>query len=180
MRTSNQNGAVLIVSLILLLVMTILALSGAQVVRMQERMAGNMRDSDLALQGAEAALRDAEQYLEDMTAWPAECTSTSATGCLMFAMGTLRPTTTFDLKTQSQTWWNTVGREYRSSSTTDLAGINRDPKYVIERAEQVCDVAETPCQEADTLFYFRSTAQSVGGTATADVRLQSTYVRRAP
>lgn len=180
----NQRGAVLIVSLILLLVMTILALSGSQVVRLQERMTGNLRDTDLAFQGAEAALRDAEQYIEDLTAWPATvCTSSATTGCMMFEIGVLRPTAAFDLKTQARQsggWWSTHAREYRTAATNDLPGINLDPKYVIERAAQVCDTAEQPCPEADTLFYFRNTAQSYGGTMTADVRLESTYVRRAP
>src|SRR3954468_5816249 len=121
----RQRGAVLVVSLILLLVMTILALSGSQVVRLQERMAGNVRDSDLAFQGAEAALRDGERYLDAMTAWPAACTTTTSTGCAMFETGTLRTTTSpvFDLRAQDTTWWSTYAREYRTASTTDLTGI---------------------------------------------------------
>ncbi|HKE93396.1 MAG TPA: PilX N-terminal domain-containing pilus assembly protein [Povalibacter sp.] len=176
----RQRGAVLIVSLILLLVMTILALSGSQVVRLQERMAGNVRDTDLAFQGSEAALRDAERYIEALTAWPTACTTTSTAGCMMFETGTLRTTTSpaFDLRTQNNTWWTTYARDYQTTATTDLAGVKRDPKFVIEKVAQVCDTGEAPCAEADTLYYFRNTAQSYGGTDTADVRLQSTYVRR--
>ncbi len=179
----NQNGAVLVISLILLLVMTILAISGSQVVRLQERMAGNTRDTDLALQGAEAALRDAEQYIEGLSALPAPlCTSSATTGCMMFEAGALRPTSSFDLRTAaadtSSSWWRQNAREYRTAATNDISGLARDPKFVIERAARICDSGEAPCSEADSLTYFRNTAQSVGGTQVADVRLESTYVRR--
>jgi type IV pilus assembly protein PilX len=184
--SAKQRGAVLIVSLILLLIMTILALSGSQIVRMQERMAGNVRDTDLAFQGAEAALRDAEDHLNGMSAWPAAfCTDPTETGCEIYEIGALRKTTTpaFDLKTESaadEGWWVTHAREYRTGAAHDLPGINRDPKYVIEKAAQICDTGEAGCTEADTLYYFRNTAQSFGGSNIADVRLESTYVRRGP
>jgi len=182
--SAKQRGAVLIVSLILLLIMTILALSGSQIVRMQERMAGNVRDTDLAFQGAEAGLRDAEDHLNGLTAWPSTfCTTTTATGCEIYEIGALQKTTTFDLKTESAAplgWWDTTAREYRTNSIHDLQGINHDPKYVIEKAAQICDTGEAGCTEADTLYYFRNTAQSVGGSTIADVRLESTYVRRGP
>jgi type IV pilus assembly protein PilX len=37
---------------------------------MQERMTGNIRDTDLAFQGAEAVLRDGEEYIEGLTTLP--------------------------------------------------------------------------------------------------------------
>jgi type IV pilus assembly protein PilX len=179
----RQQGAVLAVSLILLLIMTMLAISGGQAVRLQERMASNLRDVDLALQGAEAGLRDAERQIESMTGWPTFCTSSTATGCTMFDIGVLRTTGTFDLRTQDQSWWNSSARDYRGS--TSLGGLSRDPQFVVERAAQLCDTAEAPCPEADTLYYFRNTARAPGATGSAgvggaDVRIESTYVRRAP
>lgn len=187
---NRQRGAVLAVSLLLLLVMTLLAISGGQAVRLQERMAGNLRDVDLALQGAEAGLRDSERSIESLTSWPAYCTTNTATGCQMFDIGILRPTATFDLRTQDSTWWNDVARDYRNTSTA-LGGLVRDPQFVIERVAQVCDSAEAPCAESDTLYYFRTTARSPGASGTpasgttpavgiADVRIESTYVRRGP
>ena len=174
----RQQGAVLAVSLILLLVMTMLAISGGQAVRMQERMAGNLRDVDLALQGAEAGLRDAERNIDALTSWPTWCTSATATGCDMFDIGVLRTTAAFDLRIEGQTWWNASARDYRGA--TSLGGIARDPQFVIERAAQICDTGEAPCSEGDTLYYFRNTARSPGATSVADVRLESTYVRRGP
>ncbi|MEN8166315.1 MAG: PilX N-terminal domain-containing pilus assembly protein [Pseudomonadota bacterium] len=53
----------LVTSLILLLVMTLLGLSAMQTSLMEETMAGNVRDHNLAFQAAEAALRDADAWL---------------------------------------------------------------------------------------------------------------------
>lgn len=66
MRMSNshstrQAGAALLIGLILLLIMTLLALSSSNVSIMQERMAGNVTESNLAFQEAERTLREIEQ-----------------------------------------------------------------------------------------------------------------------
>ncbi|MTW23046.1 pilus assembly PilX family protein [Allochromatium palmeri] len=61
----SQQGAVLIVSLIMLLLLTIIGVSGMRGVTMQERMAGNLKEQYRSFQSAEAALRLAEQEVED-------------------------------------------------------------------------------------------------------------------
>lgn len=60
---ARQSGAALIVALIFLLLMTLLSTSSMRTSTMQERMAGNSRDWNLAFQSAEATLRAAEDYL---------------------------------------------------------------------------------------------------------------------
>jgi type IV pilus assembly protein PilX len=56
----KQTGAILVVSLIMLLVMTLMGLSGMQTTSLQEKMSSNMRDQNIAFQAAESVLRDAE------------------------------------------------------------------------------------------------------------------------
>lgn len=58
---SNQRGAALLVALVMLLVVTIVALSSMQSSLLQERMSANIRDHQLAFQAAEAALRVGER-----------------------------------------------------------------------------------------------------------------------
>jgi type IV pilus assembly protein PilX len=58
---SRQQGAVLIVALLFLVILTILGLTAMQGTTMEERMSGNSRDINVALQAAEAALRDARR-----------------------------------------------------------------------------------------------------------------------
>jgi type IV pilus assembly protein PilX len=59
----QEAGSALIVALILLLVITILAVAGMQNTVLQERMAGNMHDRNIAFQQAERGLRDAQRGL---------------------------------------------------------------------------------------------------------------------
>lgn len=63
-RPKGQKGAVLIFALIVLLVMTVLAISGVGNSTLEQRMAGNYSQSMTALQAAEETLRIAEQWLE--------------------------------------------------------------------------------------------------------------------
>ncbi|WP_295580413.1 PilX N-terminal domain-containing pilus assembly protein [uncultured Lamprocystis sp.] len=51
----------LITTLILLVMLTIIAVTAARMASFEERMAGNMRDRDVALRAAEMGLRDAER-----------------------------------------------------------------------------------------------------------------------
>ena len=56
----RERGASLMIALVFLVIMAMLGVTVANVTMLQERMAGNTRDRDLALQAGQAALRDAE------------------------------------------------------------------------------------------------------------------------
>ena len=62
----TQGGAVLVVSLLILLIMTIVGVSSIQTTTLEERMAGNTRDQNLAFQSAEAALIEGENALANL------------------------------------------------------------------------------------------------------------------
>lgn len=74
----KQKGATLIVTIMLLLVLTILALSLFQFGNSEERNARNQFDRNLALQAAELALRDAEMDLQCLKRNPAAVAPTPA------------------------------------------------------------------------------------------------------
>ncbi|MFC1602159.1 PilX N-terminal domain-containing pilus assembly protein [Pseudomonadota bacterium] len=59
----RQRGAVLVVALLLLLVMTVLGTSGVGNSLLEERMSGNFHETYSAMQAAETALRVAENWL---------------------------------------------------------------------------------------------------------------------
>ena len=61
----RQKGATLIVGLAILLVLTILGVSTMQSTLIEEKMAGNLRNTSVAFQAAEAALREGEYNLSD-------------------------------------------------------------------------------------------------------------------
>jgi type IV pilus assembly protein PilX len=59
----SQKGAALFVSLMMLLLVTILGVTGVRLVSLEEKMAGNSYDRNIAFQAAESALREAEEAL---------------------------------------------------------------------------------------------------------------------
>lgn len=65
-----QGGTTLVVALILLLVVTLVAVAGMQNTVLQERMAGNLYDRNLAFQQAEAGLRDAQRQIPAIAGAP--------------------------------------------------------------------------------------------------------------
>ncbi|TWI71813.1 type IV pilus assembly protein PilX [Desulfobotulus alkaliphilus] len=60
--TENEDGIILITALVLLVVLTLIGIGAMQSSTMQERMAGNMEQRDIAFQMAEAGLREAEEF----------------------------------------------------------------------------------------------------------------------
>jgi type IV pilus assembly protein PilX len=61
--TANQRGVALVTSLLLLLIITILALSMFRSFGTQERIAGNLREKERALHAADSAQQYAEWWL---------------------------------------------------------------------------------------------------------------------
>lgn len=163
-----QHGAALVVSLLLLLVMTILALSMSQTTRLQERMAGSNRDAELALQAADTALRGAETYLIGLGSRPEDCDDPKV--CKVVNKGTFD---TIDLGRQSQTWWLENSTEYGTVGTKDLP-VDSDPRYVIEYYDHVKQGLSIGRPQQMKVFY-KATAHSYGGTKNAEAVLESVY-----
>src|SRR5262249_27858086 len=144
---------VMVVSLLLLLVMTVLALGASQATRMQERMAGNSRDHDLALQNAEAGLRAGERLIDDpaLTAAPTPCSSGRCQG---YELNYL----TSSLAYEAGSWWDANSWRYERTETWSTRTGNStgeigwegssmalsDPHFVIEEVEEVPDSLTVP------------------------------------
>ncbi|AOS96890.1 hypothetical protein AUP74_01442 [Microbulbifer aggregans] len=64
---SQQRGAVLVVSLIVLLVLTLIGVSAARTVLLEEKMTFASRDAKVALEVAEALVRQGEQYIDGIS-----------------------------------------------------------------------------------------------------------------
>ncbi len=170
----RQQGAVLVVSLLLLLVLTVLALTASQSTRLQERMAGNARDTDLAFQAAEAGLREAEARLDTLAA----ANGGRPTDC--------GPDQNCDVRQRSvdyidfardDDWWSTNGLEY-GGDEQQISGIVRDPEYHTEVWAEVRDTLTVGRPGAAGTAFYVHTAKSLGGTDTATVVLQSVQALR--
>lgn len=165
---SRQQGAVMVVSLILLLVMTILALGASQSTRLQERMAGNQRDMEIALQSAEASLRAGDLLLA--TTEPNRCAAAGGSACDSYERNNLP----VNMIRNDDSWWNTWGRDYTLSM-----GVKDTPEFVIEYVEKVEDTQSTGVMGIPNMTreFYRVTARSSGMTDSAQAVLQSTHTR---
>ena len=61
----EQAGVVLVICLMMLLLLTLMGVSGMGSTALEEKMANNMRDRNVAFQAAEATLRHAELFVEN-------------------------------------------------------------------------------------------------------------------
>ena len=172
---AREGGAILVTSMLLLLVLTIIGITAMQMTRMQERMAGNTRDLNLAFQGSEAGLRNGESLIQVQTARPDNCTGVP---CNFWQSGTLtRP------ETRDDSWWTTNGEEFeadndRSTTTAEVADLKADPRFVVESIGFVSDsltVGHGPPEGRD---FYQVTGRSTGGSGAANTVLRSTYARR--
>jgi type IV pilus assembly protein PilX len=171
----SQRGAILVASLLLLLVLTVLGVAMMRMNGMQERMAGNTRDMGLAFQGSEAGLRDGEGWLRLQGTQPGSTAALPDCGtigvCQRFAASNV-PVLPLDIELQTQAWWNANARVL----TDAIAGLDEQPRYVIEEAGFVRD--SLLFDETAGRDFYRLTGQSSGGTGLANTVLQSTYARR--
>ncbi len=59
----KQQGAILVISLLILAVITMISLAGMRTATMEEKMASNIRDRSVAFQSAERGMLDAEAVI---------------------------------------------------------------------------------------------------------------------
>jgi type IV pilus assembly protein PilX len=169
----QQRGAVLIVSMLLLLVLTILALGASQTTRLEERMAGNTRDMDMAFQASEAGLRAAEQHIAATPTLPTCLDSTSAS-CYVLEQGHFATT---DLARQTEDWWRANGKAFGTTSTQEVVGVVEEPRYVIEEFQYVSFGLKKGFGPDPGKTYYKSTAWSPGGTETSHAVVESVFSR---
>jgi type IV pilus assembly protein PilX len=173
MRFKREQGAVLIVALVLLLVLTILGTAGMQETTMEERMAGNFRDRAAALEAAESALRSGEADIGDTTEF----------GLMLFdgSDGTYDVTassTSVDPETASN-----YGRDVDAADLTYDGELLVDavPEFYIEQLPEIelpqSDLTVGFQDQAPRVRYYRVTGKGYGTSPNSEVILQSTYFR---
>lgn len=178
MKIKQQKGAVLVVALILLLVLTLVGVAGMQDTTLQEKMAGNMQDRNLAFQAAEAALRAGEVELQAAVLPAFNNTGGLITETYSFPSGG----TTYTLQAGSAAYWEKFPWANNSRSYgVDLSNVGARPRYVLEKIP-VVTAPQGESQVFDSggiaeLESYRVTAMGTGGSADAVVILQSTYRR---
>ncbi len=149
---TRQRGVVLIVALVVLLILSMLGISGMQGTIMEERMAGNMADRNLAFQAAEAALRAGESAFAGGAAPGFDVVSDPAPAGL-YETSVWSSIDTVDL-------------------TTSLAGLSTAPEYILETQQPWPPLDASKALPPPLV---KVSARAVGRNGTSEVVLQSIY-----
>ena len=165
----KQQGAVLVVGLIILVVMSIIGISTIGTTVMQEKMSGNVRDRQMAFHAAESALREGEAFIETVV-------STSAFD------GTDGLYGTSDTEPDPYaTWDSSNSKAYQGN----LDGVATAPRYRIRMigefgessgALNIGRYGELRAEAPATGFYI--TARGTGASDNSQVVIRSYYGRK--
>ena len=179
-----QEGFVLIVGLVILGLLTMLALSGMRDSTIQEKMAGASRDSGLAFQAAESALRDAEN-----------CITGATPGCAFDATNDAHFSKDDAAFPEHNNLFNaTIWKAFNPpGDPTELAGVPSKGKgddeegvnYIIRRASTIVDEAGgeemctpfvyPPCKDDSDEAIYEITARGAGESGAGQSVLRVYY-----
>lgn len=187
LRSGPAQGFSLIAILLMMVAMAMLALGAMNSSIVQERMVGNARDRQVALQAAEAAIRDAEIDIE-----------LNLNAAVGFAVGCntglcIAPSDTADNPLSKPLWqdinWETT-RSYGSRTGApallgpDNVALAAQPRYFVENLPVLPPMpgesaaiggGSTPAPRARA---YRITVRASGIRPTTVVMLQSVYVKQ--
>lgn len=196
-----QRGAVLFVALVFLVLLTLLGLTAAGTSVLQERMVGGMRNSQMAMMGAESALRGGE-----FSIWIAPQSSAAANRLSLYCSvngtgGCYAPLSdySYDTKVQqfrsTQTWMSASsdgGTVYTPtvsslSGSTKSASLAEQPQYLIQMVGPDLPAGSSggaggSLQQQygngpgnQTKFIYTITARSTGGSSNVVRVAESTF-----
>ncbi len=169
-------------ALVFLLLLTILGITALNTTSLEEKMANNVKDRNLAFQSAESALAVAENWIFAQIGKP--IFPNTGTGLYLPDTGVSGDPDSVDNWNEDiwsgsnvVTYPNTPGQ----TGSGTLGKINTQPKYIIEdmgeRQESGGSVVQTSSYKSKGTTMLRVTARGTGGTDAAVVMLQSTYAR---
>jgi type IV pilus assembly protein PilX len=158
----KQTGMVLVVSMIMLLLLTLIGVTGTQVTSLEEKMAGNSRDQNIAFQAAESTLKEAEIFILTNPIAPATYTGVAGLSPVAFSG-------TYDYMVSTS--WSDANSVSTSASFADNfvnnAGVSiTAPRYVIERLGG-----------SSPNTFFKITARAQGISSGTQVVLQEVFQR---
>lgn len=187
----RERGAVLIVALMFLVILTLLGISSMTSATFEERMAGNSRDYNIALQAAEAAIKDAEYDLNNivMTGFTGFRSISGQTGfgtgagtndgtCSVAAgpkgPGLCMPTATLTSPWAAVAFTTTDNISvpygtFTGASTLPFLGVSQQPRYIITGYKML-----TPF-DSDPVYYYEVTARAWGANTNTQVTLQTFF-----
>ncbi len=186
----KQNGAVLLVSLIILLIMTVIGTSGITSVTMEERMVSNMYDDNLSFQASETGLRDCEDNVARQNIDP-------KLSLIPVDIGILDGTAEGSWTGSTGFWWqdftffegsgkqytDTVTNEDGSEETIDMTALAHgavaaNPYCVLEEIYFQADDKQDSVLTKTGWYTYEGTAAAKGADSRSMSVVQSAYFKR--
>ena len=168
---ASQRGAVLIIGLIMLLLMTIVGLAAIRGSGLQEMMAGNMRERTLAFQAAEAGLREGELFVNE------NALTADFSGVTPGLYPDLNQPGETPVEMRSKSFWV---EDNAISSGLSLEGVGQAPMFTAEKVDVVLPAGvdggaidfQSQLNAEETIFY-RVTSRGVTESGTTESVVQS-------
>ncbi len=166
----QQRGAVLVLGLIFLMMLTLMGVAAYSVATQEEKMSGNARDLKRAFEAAETSLRDCEAVIGGFGALP----TFNGSGGMYPAAAT-----------NQLSVWETVN--WTSSTATrvfanTIPDVRQQPRCMAEQLVTLdgkpVDGAQSGPQQRIPEVVYRITAQGYGTYASTTAMVQSTYRRQ--
>jgi len=198
----QQRGATLAIVLIFLVLVTLIGVTAMTTTTLEEKMAGNLREQNLAFQAAEAALRDAKLDISGtniMGGVSATRRNPPISGATGFGNGVSRPScsatagatlglcltssdapidaakTHAEVLTQSFTAAPSVQYGTYTGAPT-LANLALQPRYLIEAIPVQPGGTEIgEIVQGKVVYWYRITARGYGARLETQVTLQEVY-----
>lgn len=186
----KQQGAVLIVSLLFLVILTMLGITAMTGTTFEERMAGNARDAAIAHHAAEAALREARDEIL-LLAKSGRDVHVSVFGTADTATGTCAGRAGLCNSRVHSNDWRTVPPEipadvdwtsdastakYGKTSGRTLPSVSKAPRYIAELLCIYLQGGEFARGQLDACRIYRFTAVGWGKNPNTQVTVQEIYI----
>lgn len=176
----SQQGSVLLVSLVLLLIITVAGITSIRVASLEEKMTGNFRNEQLAFHSAEVGVLEAENYVANtvlsLSSFNADCINGLCfNGTQSTEAGTCENST--DRPWEDESVWSTSSKH--RTTAINLEGVSAQAKYIVEFRCYLPKESDGPIPDpasfSDWARFYRITVLATGGSTDARVMLQTTY-----
>ncbi len=166
----KQQGVVLAVCLILLLLLTMIGITGMQSTSLEEKMAGNTHNLNRSFDAAESALRIGEQFIDGLVVEVTGANCVAACGNHIYTLGHYDPSNIND-------WVSTQMTQLQAPGPT-ITGVNPQPMYYLEYEDALPGRLNIGGGGITVRrVSYRVSAHGVGGNTLARTTLQTQFVR---
>lgn len=174
---TKQKGVVLIVSMVMLLLLTLIGITGSGVTSLEERMAGNARDQNIAFQAAESTLLAAEQFVLATDSGPLTYSETPSSPTPSSGKNGLLGLAIDEPNFFLSASWTSANSAatptgFGSNFTNNIGVAINDPRYIIKKIANI-----PPSGAVGPKTVFRITARAIGHNPGTQVVLQEIFER---